>query len=125
MSSWEKFIHVDQSDRLVQVAILHTEFESLHPFLDGNGRLERMLIPLLMWQHKLMSSPMLYISAYFESQKKHTRRIESQKTTNVGLKQKNDLVHYNFANGLFVTSFCFYLFVLFIILFLHSRLSVY
>jgi len=56
----------EQPDRLVQLAILHAEFEALHPFLDGNGRLGRMLIPLFLWQVGLISQPMFYISAYFE-----------------------------------------------------------
>ena len=46
MNKWEKFIHKDALDRLVQLAILHAEFEALHPFLDDNGRLGRMCLPL-------------------------------------------------------------------------------
>lgn len=67
MNSWEKFIHEDYLDSLVQLALLHVEFEALHPFLDGNGRLGRMLIPLFMWQKGIISRPMFYISAVFES----------------------------------------------------------
>lgn len=67
MSSWERFAHSDAPDRLVQLAILHAEFEALHPFLDGNGRLGRMLVPLFMWQVGLIQAPMFYISAFFES----------------------------------------------------------
>ena len=66
MSAWEKFANSEAPDRLVQLAILHAEFEALHPFLDGNGRLGRMLVPLFMWQVGLIESPMFYISAYFE-----------------------------------------------------------
>ena len=66
MSAWEKFVNGDAQDRLVQLAILHAEFEALHPFLDGNGRLGRMLVPLFMWQVGLIQAPMFYISAYFE-----------------------------------------------------------
>ena len=69
MSAWERFIHLDATDRLVQLAILHAEFEALHPFLDGNGRLGRMLVPLFMWQFGLIRQPMFYISAYFEAQR--------------------------------------------------------
>lgn len=67
MDSWERFIHEEYNDRLVQIAILHAEFESLHPFLDGNGRLGRMCIPLLMAQYGVIDSPMFYISAFFEA----------------------------------------------------------
>ncbi len=67
MSDWEKYIHQDAPDKLLQLAILHAEFESLHPFLDGNGRLGRMLIPLFLYQTKNIQQPMFYISAYLES----------------------------------------------------------
>jgi Fic family protein len=64
---WERFIHADAPDRLVQLAILHAEFEALHPFLDGNGRIGRILIPLFLWQHGLIRQPMFYLSAYLET----------------------------------------------------------
>ena len=67
ISAWERYIHRDEPDRLVQLAILHAEFEALHPFLDGNGRLGRMLVPLYLWQRNLIREPMFYISAYFEA----------------------------------------------------------
>jgi len=66
VSAWERYAHSEQPDRLVQLATLHAEFEALHPFLDGNGRLGRMLIPLYLWQSRLIQKPMFYISAYFE-----------------------------------------------------------
>ena len=67
MSIWERCIHEDAPDRLVQLAVLHAEFEALHPFLDGNGRLGRMFVPLFLWQTGLIRAPMFYISAYFEA----------------------------------------------------------
>lgn len=67
MSAWERYIHADAPDRLVQLAVLHAEFEALHPFLDGNGRLGRMLVPLFLWQNSLIRAPTFYISAYFEA----------------------------------------------------------
>ena len=67
MSDWEHYIHQDAPDRLVQLAILHAEFEAIHPFLDGNGRLGRMLVPLFLWQRGVIGHPMFYISAYFEA----------------------------------------------------------
>lgn len=67
MSSWESYIHEDAPDRLAQLALLHAEFESLHPFLDGNGRLGRMLVPLFMWQTRLIQRPMFYVSAFLEA----------------------------------------------------------
>ncbi|WP_246514977.1 Fic family protein [Desulfonema limicola] len=66
MDKWEKYIHQDVPDQLVKLAILHAEFEALHPFLDGNGRLGRMCVPLFMFKAGLIQSPMFYISAFFE-----------------------------------------------------------
>ncbi len=63
---WEQYLHSEQPDRLVQLAALHAEFEALHPFLDGNGRLGRMIVPLFLWQTGLIGQPMFYISAFFE-----------------------------------------------------------
>lgn len=67
ISAWEKYIHQTVHDKLVQLAVLHAEFEALHPFHDGNGRMGRMLVPLFLHQTGLIQSPMFYISAYFES----------------------------------------------------------
>jgi len=67
MTVWERYMHEDPHDRLVQLAILHAEFEALHPFLDGNGRLGRMLVPLFLWQNEIIRAPVFYISAYFEA----------------------------------------------------------
>ena len=57
MTAWERYMHSEAPDRLVQLAILHAEFEALHPFLDGNGRLGRMLMPLFLWQVDLIRAP--------------------------------------------------------------------
>lgn len=69
MGAWERYLHTDAPDRLVQLAVIHAEFEALHPFLDGNGRLGRMIVPLHMWQAGLIHRPMFYISAFFEAQR--------------------------------------------------------
>ncbi len=61
-----KFIHSDFPDRLVQSAIVHAQFEIIHPFLDGNGRVGRLLIPLFLYSKRCLSSPSFYISEYFE-----------------------------------------------------------
>jgi len=65
--NWEKYYHFDRPDPLVQLAIIHAQFELIHPFLDGNGRLGRMIVPLFLFERKLISSPVFYISAYLES----------------------------------------------------------
>ena len=68
MASWESYmLRNDVPDRLVQLAILHAEFERLHPFTDGNGRVGRMMIPLIMWKWGLIGQPRFYISEYLES----------------------------------------------------------
>jgi Fic family protein len=69
MNRWERFIHEDAPDKLVQLALLHAEFEALHPFLDGNGRLGRMFVPLFLFNVGLLRSPMFYISAYLEARR--------------------------------------------------------
>lgn len=63
MSAWERYIHADARDRLVQIAVQHAEFEAIHPFLDGNGRMGRMLIPFLMRQYGLIRTPVFGLSA--------------------------------------------------------------
>lgn len=67
MSNFEKYIHYDEKDKLVQLAIVHAQFEIIHPFLDGNGRLGRILIPLFLYEKKLLEAPTFYISNYLES----------------------------------------------------------
>lgn len=67
MSSWEKFIHSEFDDPLIQLAVVHAEFEALHPFQDGNGRLGRLLIPLFLFSKGLLASPSFYISSYLEN----------------------------------------------------------
>lgn len=69
VSSWERYLHSEQPDVLVQLAVLHAEFEALHPFLDGNGRLGRMLIPLFLFACKFLTQPTFYLSAYLEARR--------------------------------------------------------
>lgn len=66
LDNWEKYWHMDRPDQLVQLAIIHAQFEVIHPFLDGNGRLGRMIIPLFLYEKKLLSKPEFYISGYLE-----------------------------------------------------------
>ena len=65
----EKYVNRDDLEPLVQTAIMHLEFEALHPFKDGNGRLGRMLIPLNLWQRKLIHAPHLYVSSAVEERR--------------------------------------------------------
>ncbi|MEZ5404853.1 MAG: Fic/DOC family N-terminal domain-containing protein [Verrucomicrobiia bacterium] len=66
LDNWEKYYHADESDALVQLAIIHAQFELLHPFLDGNGRLGRILIPLFLYEKKILFQPVFYLSSYLE-----------------------------------------------------------
>ena len=68
LEKWERFIHErDALPALVQCALLHEQFEAIHPFLDGNGRVGRLLITLFLCERGRLSQPLLYLSAYFES----------------------------------------------------------
>ena len=68
MDAWEAYMNGDgELDALVQLAIVHVEFEALHPFKDGNGRLGRMLIPLFLYKKNVLSSPDFYMSGYLEA----------------------------------------------------------
>ncbi len=65
LSNWEKYYHSDD-DPLVRLALIHAQFEFLHPFLDGNGRIGRILIPIFLFEKKLLSEPTFYMSEYIE-----------------------------------------------------------
>jgi Fic family protein len=67
LDRFEKYVH-EESDvpLLIRLAYLHYQFEAIHPFPDGNGRVGRILIPLILCEHKVLSKPLLYLSDYFE-----------------------------------------------------------
>ena len=66
LDTWEKYIHSNEPDPLVQLAIVHAEFESIHPFLDGNGRIGRLMVPLFMVAKGLLEVPHFYISGFLD-----------------------------------------------------------
>jgi Fic family protein len=68
LDEFERFIHRDNETLplLIKLALLHYQFETIHPYPGGNGRVGRILIPLVLCEHKAMSQPLLYLSAYFE-----------------------------------------------------------
>ncbi len=82
MEAWSKYVNrEDIPDPVVQLAIAHVEFEALHPFKDGNGRLGRMLIPLFLYKRRVLSGPNFYMSGHFEANREEyltkLRRVSS------------------------------------------------
>jgi Fic family protein len=71
LDNWEKYLH-DEDPRLpllIRCALLHYQFETIHPFLDGNGRLGRLFIVLYLVQQHRLPAPLLYLSNYFDMRK--------------------------------------------------------
>ena len=65
MTNLEQYMHFDDIDLLVQAALIHVQFEMIHPFEDGNGRIGRLLIPLFLYYRGILPIPSFYMSAYF------------------------------------------------------------
>lgn len=88
MGDLENFLHNRQIHvpALIRIAIIHYQFETIHPFLDGNGRIGRLLITLFLVSEKILESPLLYLSIFFESDKS----LYYENLTKV--REKNDLL---------------------------------
>jgi len=84
LQAWEAYIHGEEVDTLIQAAIVHAQFEILHPFKDGNGRIGRLLIPLFLYSKGLLSHPSFYLSAYLE------RHRENYYARLLGITQQTD-----------------------------------
>lgn len=71
LDNWEKFLHADTQDIpfLIKLGIAHAQFETIHPFLDGNGRIGRLLITFLLCEANILKRPCLYISHFFKEYK--------------------------------------------------------
>lgn len=67
LADWERFLHDRTEPPLVHAALMHYQFEAIHPFLDGNGRVGRLLITLLLCERDILPEPLLYLSAFFEA----------------------------------------------------------
>ncbi|MCS4511618.1 Fic family protein [Xylophilus ampelinus] len=102
MGDLEKFWHNEDITvpHLVRVAISHYQFEAVHPFLDGNGRIGRLMIPLYLVSHGLLAKPSLYLSDFFE------RNRASYYDALMRVRVANDLVHWVrfFLNGVAETA---------------------
>lgn len=70
LAAWEKFLHESGLPPLVTISLAHYQFEAIHPFLDGNGRVGRLLITLFLIERKILPTPLLYLSAFFEASRR-------------------------------------------------------
>ena len=76
LANWEAFLHKEFEDPIVQLALIHAEFEAIHPFLDGNGRVGRITLPLFLYSKGLIGGPYLFLSEYLESNRdEYYRRL--------------------------------------------------
>ncbi len=83
LAALEKYIHAARSDLppLVRIALVHAQFETIHPFLDGNGRLGRLLIAALLERWGLLAEPLLYVSGFLKAhQAEYYRRLSAIRT---------------------------------------------
>jgi Fic family protein len=82
LADWDEFLRTrDDLPDLVQCALLHAQFESIHPFVGGNGRLGRLLITLFLIDRRRLPRPLLYLSAYFEAHRdEYYRRLQRVRT---------------------------------------------
>jgi Fic family protein len=82
LTALEKYLHADDAlPAIARVGIAHVQFETIHPYLDGNGRIGRLLIALLLEHWKLLPSPLLYLSLFFKrNQAEYYRRLSGVRT---------------------------------------------
>ena len=70
LATWETFLHESKLPPLVTIGLAHYQFEAIHPFLDGNGRVGRLLITLFLMERQILPTPLLYLSAFFEASRR-------------------------------------------------------
>jgi Fic family protein len=79
LGAFEKYLHADDAlPPLVRAGLLHVQFETIHPYLDGNGRIGRLLVTLLLEHWKLLTKPLLYLSLFFKRHREdYYRRLNA------------------------------------------------
>lgn len=104
MGQLEQFLYEERPDLplIVKAALVHVRFESIHPFLDGNGRLGRLLITLLRWVGRALGEPILYLSLYFRTHRSTYCDLLNQARFEAGWKRWIEF----FLTGLKETSDC-------------------
>src|SRR5215475_12830557 len=70
LAAWERFLHESNLPPLVTIGLAHYQFEAIHPFRDGNGRVGRLLITLFLIERQILPTPLLYLSAFFEASRR-------------------------------------------------------
>jgi Fic family protein len=71
LAAWEGFLHDSELPLLVTIALAHYQFEAIHPFLDGNGRVGGLLVTLFLIERKIFPAPLLYLWAFFEASRRN------------------------------------------------------
>ena len=90
LEALERYPASDDVDALIHVAVVHLQFELLHPFQDGNGRIGRLLIPLFLYQKRTLAVPMFYLSEYLESHRElYYARLRGSVRTATGRPGRN------------------------------------
>jgi Fic family protein len=97
LDNLEKFINRGDIETMVQLSVMHAQFELIHPFLDGNGRIGRILIPMFLYQKQYIKRPVFYLSEYLEK----NRDLYYQKLNEIS--QNND---WNGWIEFFLTALC-------------------